>query len=183
MGGNTDILLQQVGHTFERQGGRTDALYLRDYRIEHCRGCFTCLRQSERPCVQRDDLDGLYDRLLGADALVLGTPVYFAGVSGLMKNFLDRWFPFGDFQKTRWARAFSGKPFGVLMVHADKDPVASGVEPAYRQLLSVVECTGGQVVGFVHGPANDPGEISGLPEVLEAAGDVGVLLYGLLNCR
>lgn len=37
-----------------------------------------------------DDMDLLYDKMMRADGIVLGSPVYFGTVSARMKNFMDR---------------------------------------------------------------------------------------------
>lgn len=175
-GGNTDTLLQAAAEGFREAGGEADFLFLREQRIEDCRGCLACLEQLPRPCVQRDDMDAVYDRLLAADALVLGTPIYFWGPTALMKSFLDRWFPFGDWQKTGYAKALD-KPAGLVMVYADQEPLGSGVELTYRQLRITVKCTGGTVAGMVHGTAEHPGDIQKNPEKLDAARRLGRELY------
>jgi multimeric flavodoxin WrbA len=41
----------------------------------------------------QDDMQGLYPKLLEADVLILGTPVYFEMLSGQLKTFMDRTCP------------------------------------------------------------------------------------------
>jgi len=176
-GGNTDTLLGEVAAGFEAAGGASDYLYLRDHKIGYCQGCLACTKQLPRPCVQKDEMDVLYDRILNAQALVLGTPIYFWGPSAQMKTFLDRWFPFGDWQKTTWVKALQGKPTGLVMVYAEEEPLVSGVDLTYRQLHIVVTCTGGRVIGTVHGTGEHPGDVLKRPELLSAACNLGGMLY------
>ena len=41
-------------------------------------------------CIYDDDMTGLYQVIQWADAIVIGSPVYFGTISGLLKNFMDR---------------------------------------------------------------------------------------------
>jgi putative NADPH-quinone reductase len=122
-------------------------------------------------------MDKIYDVLLEAEAIVLGSPVYFWSVSAQMKTFLDRLFPFGDFQKTSWARALEGIPFGVVLVYADKDPLTSGAGLAYEQIKVVINSVGGTSASFLHYCANDIGDISSNKQALQEAEQAGALLY------
>jgi multimeric flavodoxin WrbA len=57
-------------------------------RVEPCNGCEACIEAGA--CVIDDDMTPLYPLLLEADAIVVGTPVYFGTVSGLCKAFMER---------------------------------------------------------------------------------------------
>jgi len=175
--GNTDTVLREAAAGFSAHGGMVETLNLRDHGLNYCLGCVSCLKQLPRPCVQRDAMDPIYDRLLSADALILGTPVYFWGPTAQMKTFLDRWFPFGDWQKTSWVKALHNKPTGLIMVYAEAEPLVSGVDLAYRQLHIVVTCTGGRVVGVVHGTCEHPGDALKHPDLLSAARTLGERLF------
>ena len=59
--------------------------------IECCRGCFAC--QKTGLCVLRDDMAEILVKMRQADVIVIATPVYFYGMCGAMKTFLDRTFP------------------------------------------------------------------------------------------
>ena len=65
--------------------------------ISPCNGCEDCLRAGR--CVIEDDMQSLYDRLLAADAIIIGSPVYFGGPSALCKAFLERVEAFGIREK------------------------------------------------------------------------------------
>ena len=58
-----------------------------------CVGCGACGRDLNRRCAFDDDLlNGTLDRLFAADGLLVGSPVYYAGINGALKSFLDRAF-------------------------------------------------------------------------------------------
>lgn len=55
-----------------------------------CRGCFTCISHGEDKCPLKDGRADLEKRMLAADGLILVSPGYVQNVSGLYKNFMDR---------------------------------------------------------------------------------------------
>ncbi len=58
--------------------------------ILYCTGYSTCSLYG-RPCPQQDDTAGIISKMLAADVIVLGTPVYFYAMSAQVKAFLDRY--------------------------------------------------------------------------------------------
>jgi len=50
-------------------------------------------RERKGICRIEDDMQQIYSTLIEADALAIGTPVYFEMLSGLLKNFMDRTCP------------------------------------------------------------------------------------------
>jgi len=72
----------------EVEGVTTEYLSLAGKRIAPCNGCEPCLAAGH--CVVDDDMQPLYERLLAADGLIVGTPAYFGSLSGLCKAFLER---------------------------------------------------------------------------------------------
>lgn len=70
-------------------------------KIAHCIGCGYCSRKlqdgkSMISCVQKDDYEGLSDKVLAADGIILAAPVYVLGPTGQLKNFIDRFGPAHD---------------------------------------------------------------------------------------
>jgi hypothetical protein len=100
-----------------------------------------------------------------------------------MKVVLDRQFAWGDYQKTRHARALAGRPVGLAVCYADPDPATNGFYHCYHILKVVAEASGGRFAGCAHGPATDPGEILGRPDVLAQGRELGEKLYRLANER
>lgn len=91
-GRNTAAMLQTVLEEAARLGAETELVELVDYHIKPCQACNKCLAKPECS-IKDDDMGKLAEKMLAADGIVLGSPVYWANVSGLMKNFMDR---------TRW---------------------------------------------------------------------------------
>lgn len=91
-GGNTEVFLDSALEVARNIGAETEKETLAGKQIWDCRHCNWCLsKQLEgRPCVQEDDMQGLYPKILAADALLLATPVYIGRLSGYMACVLDR---------------------------------------------------------------------------------------------
>jgi NAD(P)H-dependent FMN reductase len=65
-------------------------LFLKDANLKPCTGCYTCMAIGEDKCPLKDDRAAIEQKLLAADGVILSSPVHVANVSGLMKNFIDR---------------------------------------------------------------------------------------------
>ncbi len=59
-------------------------------RVGGCTGCGACFHDEAHRCVQKDDMQELYQRLSVADVIVIATPLYFYGVSAQLKAIIDR---------------------------------------------------------------------------------------------
>ncbi len=87
--GNTSIVIKKVFDVLNKEGIETELIQLADYEIQPCRGCFACKGRGN--CVfAKDGFAYIFNRLVGADGLILGSPVYSADVSARMKAFLER---------------------------------------------------------------------------------------------
>ena len=73
---------------------RVRKISLIEHDIEYCRNCLACRdSRTDEPvarCAIRDDMDGIYEALLGSDCLILGTPVHMGYATALMTTFLER---------------------------------------------------------------------------------------------
>ncbi len=58
--------------------------------LHPCKGCNSCFRHPDNRCVLQDDMQSCYQRLAGADILVIATPLYFYSVSAQLKLLIDR---------------------------------------------------------------------------------------------
>jgi multimeric flavodoxin WrbA len=92
--GNTATLLENALAGAASQGAETELVHLYDLAFTGCRSCYACKLKgsSERPprCAVRDDLSPVLERVAEADAVIMGSPIYLAMISGEMKCFLER---------------------------------------------------------------------------------------------
>ena len=90
---NTDTLLKNALDGAASAGAATGMVYLYDLKFRGCVSCLGCkLRKEPRPnrCILRDDLTAVLDRVHEADAVILGSPIYFSEVTGEMRSFFER---------------------------------------------------------------------------------------------
>lgn len=90
---NTDALLKKALDGAASAGAETEMVYLYDLKFCGCKSCMACkLRKEPRPnrCVLRDDLTAVLDKAHEADAVILGSPIYFGEVTGEMRSFFER---------------------------------------------------------------------------------------------
>lgn len=86
--GNTTIIINTVFEELNRAGIETELIQLADIDIQPCRACFAC--KGKKNCVFRGDgFNDVFNRMVEADGIILGSPVYSADVSSKMKAFLD----------------------------------------------------------------------------------------------
>ena len=69
-------------------GATTEYVPLAGRRISPCNGCGPCGKAGA--CVIDDDMQPLYARLVTADAIILGSPVYYGSATALLKAFMER---------------------------------------------------------------------------------------------
>lgn len=65
-------------------------LQLSQVNLGLCKGCFQCLAKGEERCPLKDDRDMIETKMREADGILFSSPVYVCNVSGIMKNFIDR---------------------------------------------------------------------------------------------
>lgn len=88
-GKNTAAMLSTVLAEAEAAGAKTELVELMDYTILECVSCNKCFFKPECS-IKDDDMAMLLDKMVEADGIVFGSPVYFSNVTGRLKDFIDR---------------------------------------------------------------------------------------------
>lgn len=104
--GCTYTALKEVVDELQRQGVEAEIVHIGKAPVRGCLGCGGC-RKTGR-CVFDDAVNTLAETLIQADGLVFGSPVFYAGISGQLKCFMDRLF------YSRGAQ-LSGKPAAAVV--------------------------------------------------------------------
>lgn len=89
--GNSQILCEAFEKGAKETGNDVELISLRENRINYCVGCYGCRKTGK--CVQKDGMNEILDKMLDADVLVFGTPIYMYDVCGQLKTFIDRILP------------------------------------------------------------------------------------------
>jgi multimeric flavodoxin WrbA len=110
-GWNTEKLLKEALRGAESVGAETKLIQLYDLKYTGCKSCFGCKRKGMESfhCSLKDELAPVLEEIFEADAVFLGSPIYFGSPTGQMVSFLERLeFPllsYDDYNK----RLFDGK--------------------------------------------------------------------------
>lgn len=89
--GNTCILIQRVFQELRELGIETELVQLADKELHGCVACHLCIKNKDRRCGVKNDAANEYiEKMLAADGILLGSPVYFNDVTPEMKALIDR---------------------------------------------------------------------------------------------
>ncbi len=126
----TDFLVQEALQiTKQKYGAETDYFSSKGKKLNFCIHCDFCVRTKEG-CVHKDDISAeLYDKMIWADAWIIGTPVYQGTVSAQTKTIMDRCRAI----VARDQKIFLNK---VGMGIADGGDRIGGQEPAIQTILN-----------------------------------------------
>ena len=90
-GGNTARLVEAVFEPLIEAGIECEMIELSGKEVGGCTACGICYKEQDRQCHGRDDFgNGVIEAIDEADAVILGSPVYFADVTAEMKALIDR---------------------------------------------------------------------------------------------
>lgn len=91
---NTATMLEHALAGAASRGAETELVHLADLTFSGCTSCFACKRiggKSYGTCSVEDDLTPVLERMEeSADAVILGTPIYFMAETGMMRNLMER---------------------------------------------------------------------------------------------
>jgi len=89
--GNTAILIRKVFKELEKEGIETELIQLAGKKMHGCIACYKCFQNQDQRCaVTGDFMNECIGKMVEADGIILGSPVYFSNVSTEMKALIDR---------------------------------------------------------------------------------------------
>jgi multimeric flavodoxin WrbA len=148
--GNTEILVDEVVKDLP-----AEKIVLSDYRIQpiidkrHAKEGFQPVN---------DDYNGIIDRIMKHEALLFATPVYWYSMSGIMKNFIDRWSQtLRDPNYSDFKIKMQEKKIYVVTVGGD-DPYIKAL-PMIQQFHYIFDFMGMDFRDYIIGFGNKPGDI------------------------
>lgn len=105
---NTAAMLQQFAQGAAAVSDEIEVKTVRLYDLQY-RGCMSCMAckvkdKVSHVCKFRDALTPILEEVAEADGLVLGSPIYFSEVTGMLRSFLERlifpWLSYNDYSLT-----------------------------------------------------------------------------------
>jgi multimeric flavodoxin WrbA len=154
--GNTEALTHMV-----IDGIETEQIYLRDHIVHPI--------IDQRHDVEgfqpvNDDYEQLTKRMLEHDTIIFATPLYWYGMSGHMKNFVDRWSQSLRDKTLHFKEKMKGKKMYVVIVGGDNPKLKA--LPLIAQFQYIFDFVGSSFEGYIIGDANGLDEIKNDVEAL-----------------
>jgi len=89
--GNTALLVNTVLNELSKQGIETELIQLAGRAPQGCLACYKCFENKDQKCaVTADNLNEYLAKMINADGIVLGSPVYFTDVTAGIKALIER---------------------------------------------------------------------------------------------
>lgn len=133
---NTRRLVLSALKGASAEGVKTEFVDLCELDINYCIGCGICYQTGR--CIHEDDFEEIFEKIMDADGIVLGSPNYINSVTAQMKTFLDRT------ADAIHCRKWEGK-YGISVSTAG----GSAAEDVAEYLNSAIRVLGAYTVGLV----------------------------------
>lgn len=168
--GNCDRLSDEFIRGAEEKGCQTEKIYLREKNIKDCLGCCAC-QKNGGVCVQKDDMQEIYEKMKEADVIALASPVYFYTWTALMKRAIDR--------TIAVEASLTNKTFYLISAgQAPDEQYMATMIDSFHQYIGCFRGEGNRVGGYVFGYGTDkPGDVEGS----EAMDRAYLLGHGIKN--
>jgi multimeric flavodoxin WrbA len=167
--GNTEILLKEALAAASKTGAEVELFTVADKTIGPCLACYAC--NKDGICAQKDDMQSLYDKMLTADGIIFGTPVYFYNMAAQCKTVIDRTNALGHPE-----RNLHNKVGGIVVVGASQGNISAikdlGFYFVSRKML---------YAGYISAYGMAEGDVRQLPKCLEATRNLGRGMVKLIN--
>jgi multimeric flavodoxin WrbA len=126
--GNTETLIHEAFKGAQSEGAQTELYRVAGKNIHPCEGCWSCRETGQ--CKIQDDMQELYAKLLSADGIIFGSPIYFYGMTAQAKAIIDR-----TIALSKPEQSLANKVGGVV-VTAGSFGLADAVKDFYFYMVS-----------------------------------------------
>lgn len=169
--GNTEILVGEALDGAQKEGAEVELFSLSGKEIKPCDGCYTCLETGK--CHINDDMQAVYQKLVAADGIIFGTPIYFYSMTGQAKALIDR-----TFALRRPSIRLANKVGGVIAVAG-----ALGIIDAIKDLYFYIAINHMVPADYVAAYASEKGAIRKNERAMKAAWELGREMVQLVRKR
>lgn len=88
--GNTELLIKEVFKALEKEGIKTELFQLGGKKVNGCIACMKCRKEKDGKCHQKNEvINSCIDKMIKADAIIIGSPVYFSDLTTEAKALID----------------------------------------------------------------------------------------------
>ncbi len=167
--GNTSFLVNELVKTIIENEGEAEVITLNNHKINPCQACNWCIKNNALSCVQKDDMNTFYPKLLESEVIVFAAPIYWFSYSAQLKLFIDRLYALHGNE----GYALINKKVAFVLVYGDSDIEGSGVHNALGSLRHLSKYMKSEIVGIVHGTAYKIGDAEKNNQLLTEIKDLG----------
>jgi len=168
--GNTSVLIKECVRAINDSGKEAEIFSLHYMNINSCQFCDWCIHNNALSCVQKDDMEELYPKLIESDVIIFAAPIFWFNVSAQMKLFIDRLYALHG----KDGYALTQKKIGTILVYGDSNAESSGVNNAIGMMKDLIQYMKSEDIGIVHGTAHKIGDAVKNKELMVQAYDLGL---------
>ena len=174
--GNTAILINTIFEELNKAGIETEMVQLSSKMIEPCKACWAC--GGRKNCVHQKDLfQETFEKMIQADGIILGSPVYTANISANMQAFLERASVVTDMNRNE--KLFRHK-VGVAVTAARRGGALTTLDAMYHFfMLQDMFVVGSSYWAMAYGQM--PGDVRKDEEGLDTMRNLGQNMAYLMN--
>ncbi|MCX5904713.1 MAG: flavodoxin family protein [Proteobacteria bacterium] len=104
-GGNTEQAIETIFRELQAEGIATELIQIGGQPIHGCTACYQCVANKDKQCViKNDELNSYVAKMIEADGIIIGSPVYFSNVTTEVKALIDRAGLVGRANDNLWKR-------------------------------------------------------------------------------
>jgi len=159
--GNTVVLLNEALGGAREEGAETEIYTVAGKDIKPCDGCWACRETGE--CHIKDEMQELYAKLLEADGIIFGTPVYFYNMTAQGKTVIDR-----TIALNKPGRNLANKVGGIVAVAG-----SFGLVDAVKDLYFYMITRRILPASFIAAYGGGKGEVKNLEKCMKATRELG----------
>ncbi len=167
--GNTAALVEWFAGAARAGGAEVEVINATklETKVNGCQSCRACQKRAEYGCVFNDGVKLALDKMMGADAIVMATPLYFFSASAQIKHVFDRMFSLykWDNATNTMKTCLKGKIFAVIASAYE----AQGFDALEQPFKMTAEYTGMKYLSLLVPDAGVSGEVRKKPGVREKA--------------
>ena len=157
--GNSEMLCDQFIEGALGSDHQVEKIFLRDKEINYCIACEACQRNQGK-CSIDDDMTEILEKMIGADVIVMATPVYFYTLDAQMKTLIDRCV-------ARYTEIKNKEFYFIMTAAVERKQMLERTLECFRGFTDCL--TGASEKGVVYGTgAWKKGDIEGSPAMKQA---------------
>jgi len=175
-GGNTEFLLKKVLEPISEAGIETELVQIGGKPVRGCMACYKCRENKNSRCaINTDMVNECIGKMIQADAIILGSPTYFAGMTSEMKALIDR----AGFVAGSNGRMFARKIGAGVVVHRRGGATSVLDSINHMFLISRMIVPGSTYWNF--GVGREKGEVENDAEAMANMKDLGETIAWLVK--